>query len=96
LNQTFQIDSIVSQYETDKFGLHNYDDTIIDSVDDNLSETNKEMNTKIIEIPVLLVNEHFWYSKPIVMNISTQQIFIKLSTENNGIIKNLEIFFYYY
>ncbi|XP_025418587.1 vacuolar protein sorting-associated protein 13B-like [Sipha flava] len=83
LNQTFQIDSIVSQYETDKFGLHNYDDTIIDSVDDNLSETNKEMNTKIIEIPVLLVNEHFWYSKPIVMNISTQQIFIKLSTENN-------------
>lgn len=90
MNQTFHIDSIVSQYGTNEFGLHKYGDTIIDSADNSFSETNKKINTKIIEVPVLLVNEHFWYSKPIVMNISTQQIFIQLSTENKGIINNIE------
>lgn len=89
MNQTFKIESIVSQYGTDEFGLHKYDNTIIDSVDNNLNKASKPIDTKITEMPVLLVNEHFWYSKPIVMNISTQQIFIQLSTENNGIIMNV-------
>lgn len=95
LNQTFQIDSIVSQYGTDEFGLHKYDDTIIDSVDNNLSKSSMTMDTKIIEIPVLLVNDNVWYSNPIVMIISTQQVFIQLSTENNGMVENFQIFFLY-
>lgn len=42
------------------------------------------ISENLIKTPVLLVNEQFWYSKPIVMNLTTQQIFVQLSTENNG------------
>lgn len=70
---------------TDEFSLHNYDNFTIDSATSSTGIINETVDKNINEIPAL-VNEHFWYSKPIVMNLTTQQIFVQLSTENNGII----------
>lgn len=77
---------------TNEFGLHTYDNSAIESSaeTDIISNT---INTNIIEIPVL-VNDNYWYSKPIVMNLTTQQIFLKLSAENNGIDISGLIFFF--
>lgn len=68
---------------TDESGLYNFDNFTIDSATN--TSTISETVENIIEIPTL-VNEHFWYSKPITMNLSTQQLFVQLSTENNGIL----------
>lgn len=83
LNQTFKIDPVVPQYMTDEFGLHKYDNSATESAVET-KITSKTTNTNVFEIPVL-VNDNYWYSKPIVMNVTTQQIFFQLSTENNGI-----------
>lgn len=40
------------------------------------------------------ISGDFWYAKPIVMNLTTQQIFCQLSTESNGILKKTNSFFY--
>lgn len=82
-NQSFKIDSVVSHYSTNEFDLHKYDDSILDSAT-NTSLISEITNENLIKIPVLPVNEYCWYSKPIVMNLTTQQIFFQLSTENNG------------
>lgn len=63
---------------SDELGLHTYDNYTVNSAT-NSSYINESVNENII-------NEHFWYSKPMVMNLTTQQIFFQLSTENNGII----------
>lgn len=91
LNQSFKIDSVVSQYVTDEFDPHKYDNLVFDSAENN-SVISKITNGNVIEIPMLPVNEYFWYSKPIVMNLTTQQIFFQLSTENNGILLKCLIF----
>lgn len=58
---------------------------MIDGIDENKCSTpNKNVNKNIVDTLGSPINEHFWYSKPIFMNIITQQIFLKLSTENNG------------
>jgi len=83
-NQSFNIDSVVSHYSTDEFDPHKiYDDSILDSAA-NISLISEITNENVIKIPVLPTNEYYWYSKPIVMNLITQQIFFQLSTENNG------------
>lgn len=69
---------------TDEFGLHKYDNSSIEPAVET-SIISKTTNTNVSEIPVLL-NDNYWYSKPVVMNLTTQQIFFQLSTENNSMI----------
>lgn len=69
---------------TDEFGLHKYDNSTIESAVDT-SIISKTTNTNVSEIPIL-VNDNYWYSKPVVMNLTTQQVFFQLSSENNGMI----------
>lgn len=91
VNQSFKIDPVVSQYVNDEFSV---DDRGISSA--NINIINEIIDENIVGIPVLLVNDHFWYSKPIVMNLTTQQIFFQLSTENNGILVLVYIYLYTY
>lgn len=78
LNQTFKTDSV--SYQTNEFSVSKYDD----SIDGSVANINSEINDEnMIEVPV---NESFWYSKPIVMNLITQQMFFQLTTEKNSII----------
>jgi len=92
LNPSFKIDSVVSQHVTDEFNTHKYDNLVLNSTE-NTSVISEITNENVIEYPVSPVNEYFWYSKPIVMNLTTQQIFFQLSTENNGmLLKIISVF----
>jgi len=91
INPSFKIDSVVSQHVTDEYDTHKYDNLVLDSTA-NTSVISEVTNENVIEYPVSPVNEYFWYSKPIVMNLTTQQIFFQLSTENNGML--LKFFFF--
>lgn len=75
---------------TDEFGLYNYENFTIDSATN--TSTISETVENIIEIPAL-VNEHSWCSKPITMNLTTQQLFVQLSTENNGIVETFLVLY---
>lgn len=77
---------------TDEYDTHKYDNLILDSTA-NTSVISEVINENVFEYPVSPVNEYFWYSKPIVMNLTTQQIFFQLSTENNGML--LKFFFFF-
>lgn len=80
LDQSFKYDPVVSKYVIDESSTHELKHLVIDPV------ANKSVdNENIIQIPVL-VNKNYWYSNPIVMNITTQQMFFKLSTKNSGMI----------
>lgn len=75
---SFRIESVASQYAMDEYGTVKYEnEAIITAPNGNV------INENLIEIPVL-VNEHFWFSKPTVINLTTQQLFFQLFTENNG------------
>jgi len=88
LNPSFKIDSVV----TDEFDPHKYDNSVLD-LTTNTSEISEITNENVIEYSQLPVND-YWYSKPIVMNFITQQIFFQLFTENNGmLLKNVNFFF---
>lgn len=69
---------------TDKFSLPKCDNS--DSTA-STSIINETVDKNVTEYTALS-NEHFWYSKPIVMNLTTQQIYFQLFTENNGKTKN--------
>lgn len=80
LDRSFKYDPVVSKYVIDESSTHEFEHLVIDPV------ANKSVDDEnIIQIPVL-VNKNCWYSKPIVMNVTTQQMFFQLSTKNNGMI----------
>jgi len=85
LSPSFKIDSVVSQYVTDELDPHKYDNSVVYSTE-NTSVISEITNENVVDYPVAPVNEHCWYSKPIVMNLTTQQIFFQLSTENNSML----------
>lgn len=80
-------------YVADEFESHVYKNSTIESTS-SMDISNEVTNEKIIENPVTLINEQFWYSKPIVSSIITHQIFFQLSTENNGTVKKKIDFLY--
>jgi len=78
LDPSFKIESVASQYAMDEYGSVKYENDAI------ISAPNASVvDDKLIEIPVL-VNENVWFSKPTMMNLTTQQLFFQLFTENNG------------
>lgn len=94
LSPSFKIDSVVSQYVTDEFDPRKYDNPVLDSTA-NTSVISEITNENVVDYPVSSVNEYCWYSKPIVMNLTTQQIFFQLSTENNNnIVLSIESILY--
>lgn len=75
----------MSKYVIDESGTHEYEHLVIDR------DANKSADDEnIIKTPEL-VNKNCWYSKPIVMNVITQQMFFQLSTKNNGMIWKVPI-----
>lgn len=75
---------------TDEFGLLKCDNSVIDATA-STNIINETVDEKVTDCTALS-NEYFWYSKPIVMNLTTQQIYFRLFTENNGITKSSIIF----
>lgn len=89
---SLKINSVSSQYVEDEYGTFKYENKAL------ISAPNASVvDGNIIEVPVL-ANKFFWFSKPIVMILTTQQLFFQLFTENNGKVLTTKVFknFIYY
>lgn len=82
ISESFKIDSVVPSYVIGASDIENYDDSAVNI--DSISEVIHENITE--------TSGDFWYSKPVIVNLTTQQIFCQLSAENSGKSKNLIVF----